>query len=77
MPLLNRELNELIDRIRRSDVTVWLHTAAPTEAAPATGRTTVGGGAYESGRVVAPSNISMAANGDIMITAAVDIRHGG
>ena len=71
MPLFNRELNELMDRIRRSDLTVWLHTDAPTEADPTNGRTSVGGGAYEAGKVVPVANISMSANGDIMITADI------
>ena len=44
MPLFNRELNALADRIGRSDLTFWLHTAAPTNASPMNGRTTAGGG---------------------------------
>ena len=72
MPLFNRELNELADRIARSDLTVWLHTATPTDASPTTGRTTVGGGAYEGGATLAASNIAAAANGDIDNDVAID-----
>ena len=65
MPLFDRELNDLADRIGRSDLTIWLHTAAPTESAPTKGRTTVGGGSYESGATLAAANISAASAGDI------------
>ena len=34
MPLFTRELNELADRIGRSDLTMRLHTAVPTDAKP-------------------------------------------
>ena len=49
MPLFTRELNDLADRIGRSDLTMRLHTAVPTDENPTNGRTTVGGGAYEAG----------------------------
>ena len=65
MPLFTRELNELADRIGRSDLTVRLHTAAPTDANPANGRTTVGGGGYENGVTLDSSDISDASAGDI------------
>lgn len=71
MPLFTRELNELIDRIGRADLTIWLHTDAPTEADPTNGRTTVGGGAYEAGQTLAATNISNASSGDISNTAVV------
>ena len=72
MPFFLRELNELADRIGRSDLTVYLHTSAPTEADPTNGRVTTGGGTYASGATVATADIDMASNGDIMVTAAVD-----
>ena len=34
MRLFVREQNELADRIGRSDLTVYLHTAEPTDAEP-------------------------------------------
>ena len=72
MPLFTRELNDLADRIGRAALTIWLHTAQPTDASPQNGRTTVGGGGYEAGIVVAPGSISNAANGDIQVTEDVD-----
>ena len=74
MPLFTRELNELADRIRRSNLTCWLHTAAPTNSSISNGRTNKGGGAYEAGKAVPTANISAASNGDISIT--VDIEFG-
>ena len=72
MPLFTRELNELANYIGRSNWTVWLHTAAPTDADPTNGRTTVGGGAYESGAMLAAADIQDAVNGDIDNDVAVD-----
>lgn len=72
MPLFDRELNELADRIGRADLTIWLHTSAPTNANPANGRTTVGGGAYEAGATLDSTDISDAADGDIENTAAIN-----
>ena len=71
MPLFNRELNELADYIGRANLTIWLHTDAPSEADPDNGRTTVGGGAYEAGLTLAAADISNAANGDISNTNAL------
>ena len=72
MRLFVREQNELADRITRSDLTVYLHTAEPTDASPDNGRVTVGGGDYESGATVASGDISNASGGDISITADID-----
>ena len=72
MPLFTRELNDLADRIGRADLTIWLHTAAPTDADPTNGRTSVGGGAYEAGVALPANGISMAANGDISADDDVD-----
>ena len=72
MRLFVREQNELADRIARSDLTVYLHTAEPTDADPENGRVTVGGGDYESGATVASGDISNASGGDISITADID-----
>ena len=71
MPLFTRELNELADRIGRSDLTIYLHTAAPSDSDPDNGRVTVGGGNYESGATLAASDISDASSGDIQNDAAV------
>ena len=77
MPLFTRELNDLADRIGRSDLTIWLHTAAPTNADPTNGRTSVGGGAYEAGEARSlRAGISDAASGDISNDAAVDFAVG-
>ena len=65
MPLFTVELNRLADSIGASDLTIWLHTAAPTNANIANGRTSVGGGAYENGLTLASTDISDAADGDI------------
>ena len=65
MPLFTRELNDLADRIGRNDLTVRLHTAAPTNASPTNGRVNSGGGLFVSGANLPASGISDAANGDI------------
>ena len=65
MPLFDVELNRLADSIGASDLTIYLHTAAPTNAAPTNGRVTVGGGTYESGAALADGDISDASAGDI------------
>ena len=74
MPLFTRQLNESANHIVRSDLTMWLHTQEPTDADPTLGRTTVGGGAYEAGVVLAASDISDAMNGDF--EGEVDIDFG-
>ena len=74
MPLFNRELNELADRIGRTNLTIWLHTAAPTEGTPTNARISAGGGTYEIGATLLSSNISSASNGDIENSVAVDYR---
>lgn len=72
MPLFTTELNRLADSIGESNLTIWLHTAAPTNGDPDNGRTTVGGGAYESGATLTAANITNASNGDIENSAAID-----
>ena len=71
MPLFERELNAVANWLKRRDLTIWLHTAAPTDASPTNGRTTVGGGAYETGIALAASDISDAVNGDISNNVAL------
>ena len=71
MPLFLRELNELADYIGRDELTIWLHTALPTNADPTNGRTSVGGGAYEAGATLTAAGITVAANGDITNAAAL------
>ena len=72
MPLFTTELNELADRIGRSNLTVRLHTAAPTNGSPTNARVSAGGGTYGTGATVTAANISSASNGDIEITADID-----
>ena len=72
MPLFTTELNRIADSIGASDLTVYLHTVAPTNTSPATGRTNSGGGSYESGATLAATDISNAANGDFNNDVAVD-----
>ena len=72
MPLFVVELNRLADSIGASDLTIWLHTAAPTDASIANGRTTTGGGAYAAGMTLAAAGISAASAGDITNNAAID-----
>ena len=74
MPLFNAELNELANRIGRTNLTIRLHTAAPTNANPTNGRVTAGGGVYETGETLASGDVSNAANGDI--TNDNDIEYG-
>ena len=72
MPLFTTELNELADRIGRSNLTVRLHTSAPSNASPTGGRVSAGGGTYGTGATVTAANISTASSGDIEITADID-----
>lgn len=72
MPLFAAELNALANHIGRADLTMWLHTAAPTDAAPANGRTNRGGGAYEAGVSISASSISDAVSGDIRNNDAIN-----
>ena len=71
MPLFTRELNQLADYIGRADLTIWLHTAAPSDASPTNGRITAGGGTFESGAMLTEANISAASGGDISNAAAI------
>ena len=72
MPLFTTELNELADRIGRSNLTCRLHTAAPTNGSPTNARVSAGGGTFGTGATVTAANISTASNGDIEITADID-----
>ena len=72
MPLFDRELNELADRFGRSNLAIWLHTAAPTQGSPTNGRTTVGGGGFASGVTLLATGISNAASGDITNNADIN-----
>ena len=71
MPLTPRELNEVVDYIGRSLLKIWLHTTAPTDSDITIGRTSVGGGAYESGADLAAASISAASDGDISNSVAI------
>ena len=65
MPLFTSRLNLLADSLVSSAVIVYLHTDAPSNASPANGRTSAGGGAYETGISVAAADWSAATNGDV------------
>ena len=71
MPLFTVELNELADRIGRSNLTIRLHTAAPTNGSPTNARTTAGGGSFGTGATLTATNISAASNGDIENSVAI------
>lgn len=71
MPLFNVELTRMAETMRSAAWTAYAHTAAPTDADPTNGRTTVGGTGYENGIAVPVANIDMAANGDIAINADI------
>lgn len=72
MPLFLTELNALADRIKRSNMTLFLHTSAPSDADYDAGRITAGGTGYTDGQTVTPANISRDTDGDLTITADVD-----
>ena len=72
MPLFTVEQNRIADDFTSSTWTVYLHTASPSDSQPANARTTTGGGAYASGQTVAAGDFSVAATGDVQITAAID-----
>ena len=71
MPIFSNELDNAADNMARAG-RVWLHTAAPTNADPTTGRTNRGGGAYETGFAVTAANWSTASNGDVQLDVACD-----
>ena len=71
MPLFTTELNARADVIARAG-RVWLHTAAPTNGSPTTGRTSQGGGAYEAGFAITAANWTAASSGDVNISIACD-----
>ena len=72
MPLFTTELNAQANYIGRADLTIRLHTALPSNANAANGRTTVGGGAFEGGATLAAGNITDAVNGDIRNSVEID-----
>ena len=71
MPFFNVELNRIANDIGASDLTIYLHTEAPTDAAPTNGRVTTGGGLYQTGAPLPSTGISDASEGDIHNTVAV------
>ena len=72
MPFFDIELNRIADSIVADALTFRMHTAAPTNASPTNGRVTGGGGLFASGVVVAPGNMSVAANGDVEVDIDID-----
>ena len=72
MPLFTVELNRVADSIGAGDLTVRLHTQAPTDAAPTRGRITGGGGVFVSGAPLPATAITDAASGDIQNTGIID-----
>ena len=72
MPLFVVEQNRIANDFTSSPWTCFLHTANPTDASPASGRTNAGGGSFENGETVPAANFSVAANGDVQITGDID-----
>jgi len=72
VPLFTTELNRLADSIGAADLTIRLHTAAPTNVSPTNGRVSSGGGRYSNGATLAATSITNAANGDIQNNAVID-----
>ena len=70
MPLFTVALNAIADGLVDAAGTIYLHTAAPTDAAPATGRVTGGGGLYASGLTTAAASWTAATTGDVNNAAA-------
>ena len=67
------ELNELADRIGRSNLTIRLHTAAPSRMRSPTNvvAPSAGGGSFGTGATLAATNITTASSGDIENSAAI------
>lgn len=72
MPLYLVELNRVADDIGASDLTIRLHTAAPTDGNPTNGRVTLGGGLYPTGVTLTAAQITVASDGDIENNVAID-----
>ena len=71
MPLFAARIDTMMDTLGAAAMTVYLHTAAPTDSAPTNGRVTGGGTGYTGGQVLAVADISDAASGLIENTAAI------
>ena len=71
MPFFDTELNRLANDTSSADLLVFLHTSAPTNASPANGRITTGGGLYESGATLDSTDITAAANGDVSNSVSI------
>ena len=56
MPLFGETLNDIADDELAVAGTLWLHTAAPSDASPDNGQTDAGGGDYESGMAITAGN---------------------
>ena len=65
MPLFTAKLNEVSDAFTNGTGTVYLHTALPTDADPANGRTTTGGGAFATGFPTTAVSWTDASAGDV------------
>ena len=74
MPLFNRELDELANRIIRSTLTLYIHTEAPTEADPTAGRVVTGGGDY-LGRAMLSTEFTPATGGNGDVTNAEEMEY--
>ena len=70
MPLFDDKLDTIADDELAVAGRLWLHTAAPTNASPTNGRTSVGGGDYESGMAITAGNWTAASNGDVNLNIA-------
>ena len=65
MPLFTARLNRIADNEIAIAGTLYLHTAVPSDANPANGRVTTGGGTFASGLTVSAGNWTAAAAGDV------------
>lgn len=72
MPLFTQELNDLADRIKRSALTCYLHTSAPSDADKDAGKASTGGTNYTNGVAVSAADISRDSDGDLTVTADID-----
>ena len=72
MPLFTVALNAVADGFVDAAGTVYLHTAAPTDAQPDNARTTLGGGLYASGLATTAASWTAASDGDVANAAAFD-----
>ena len=72
MPFFTARLNAMANALVNDAGVFYLHTAAPTDADPTNGRTSTGGGLFETGIVTAATDWTDASNGDVENSSAFD-----